>query len=340
MKQVKTCVFVAFAVLCTIIAAPGCTEHTGENIRTEVKPHHQKPAAELALKFEPSDRTTYKLTTENKRGVLWEGPQNSRPKEFIGGHSGNKIQMTFERRILSVNDEGNAIARITVKDLKYTSEVKNEVVLDFDSSREKDQQNPLYKLTGQSYTIELTPSGRVSRVIDVNDARDAVAGGTRNHARATGLLSPSVITDRHSIPPLPAAGNQQLRPGRQWTNIKTFSFGPMGAESFERIFEITQINDNNGRTIVVADMKAVPSTARAKELYEEKSGGFFSSMFDNTETYTGRLKLDATSGKIEQYTEQFRSDWVAVDPMAKQQTEQPDMLRMSAVRYHGIERVH
>ncbi len=153
------------------------------------------------------------------------------------------------------------------------------------------------------------------------------------------MLSPAVITEQHSIPLIPADEDEQLLPGKQWSNIKTFSFGPMGSKSFERIFEVTDINETDGRRIAVAKMKAVPSTAKAKELYKEQSTVFFSSMFDNTETYTGQLRLDLKSGQIEKYFEEFRADWIAVDPMAKKETKVPDMLRMSATRIHSIERI-
>ena len=299
----------------------------------------KSPTVQPALKLAPEDRITYKVTTDRERGVLWEGPLKNKPRSFVGGHSGNKIELTFTRQTQSVDDEGSTVVKITINALKYLAKVKDNIVLDFDSSREKDRDNPLNKLIGQSYTIELTASGEVSNVIDVNDARAAVAGSTRNNARATQLLSIQAITEQHSIPALPAVKNEQLIPGKTWSDIKTFSFGPMGSKSFERIYEIKQISETDGRQIAVAQMNAVPSAAKAKELYKEQSTGVFSSLFDNTETYTGELRLDLASGQIEKYTEEFRSDWIAVDPLATKQEKEPDMLRMSATRIHRIERI-
>jgi hypothetical protein len=282
---------------------------------------------------------TYKVTTETERGVLWEGPLKNKPKSFVGGHSGNRIEMTFTRQTQNAGAEGSAVVKITIKELKYLSKVKDKIVLDFDSSREKDRDNPLSKLIGQSYTIEVTPSGEVSKVIDVNDARAAIAGSALSNARAAQLLSAPVIKDQHGIPPLPAVEKKQLHTGESWSDIKTFSFGPMGSKSFERIFEIMEINKIGGRRIAIARMKAVPSAAKAKELYKEQPTGLFSTLFDNTETYTGELRLDLTSGQIEKYIEEFRSDWIAVDPLATKQDKEPDMLRMSATRIRRIERI-
>ena len=72
----------------------------------------------------------------------------------------------------------------------------------------------------------------------------------------------------------------------------------------------------------------------------EQASDFFSKMFDNpVEIYTGQLKLDLMTGKVEQYLEEFRSEWVAVDPAATDKDKEPDMLRMGAIRIYRIERI-
>jgi len=339
MRQVKTCGFAALAVIGATLMAAGCADQAQDTIQTEVKPPEQKPIVQPAPKFALADRITYKVTTDKENGVLWEGPLENKPKSFVGGHTGNKIEMTFTRQTLSLDDKGNAVVKITIDALKYLAKIRDKIALDFDSSRETDRDNPLNKLIGQSYTIELTASGEVSKVFDVNDARAAVAGSSISNGRATQLLSTPAIIEQHTLPPLPAFGNEQLSPGKSWSNIKTFSFGPMGAKSFERIYEIKEIIEANGRKIAVAQMKAVPSAAKAKEIYKNQATGVFSSMFDNTETYTGELRLDLASGQIEEYSEEFKSDWIAVDPMATKQEKEPDRLRMSATRIHRFERI-
>ena len=321
MRQVKICGFAASAVICVLLLTAGCAQ-----------------TATLALKFTPDDVTTYKVTTERERGVIWEGPLTNKPKSFVGGHTGNKIEVTFTQQIQSVDDEGNAVAKITIKGLKYLAKVKDNIILDFDSSREKDRNNPLGKLIGQSYTIEITASGEVSKVIDVSGARTAVGGASANQ-RAARLLLAEVIKEQHSIPALSAVEKNQLRPGESWNDIKTFSFGPMGSKSYERIYELKEINNINGRRIAIVEMSVVPSSEKAKELHKEQLTGFFSKMFDTTETYTGELRLDLTAGKVEKYFEEFRSDWIAVDPMAPEKEKEPDMLRMSATRLYRIERI-
>lgn len=322
MRQVKICGFAASAVICVLLLTAGCGAQT----------------ATLALKFTPDDVTAYKVTTERERGVIWEGPLIKKPKSFVGGHTGNKIEMTFTQQIQSVDDEGNAVAKITIKGLKYLAKVKDNIILDFDSSREKDRNNPLGKLIGQSYTIEITASGQVSKVIDVSGARTAV-GGTSANQRAARLLLAEVIKEQHSIPALSAAEKRQLHPGEKWSDLKTFSFDWMGSKSYERIYELKEINNINGRRIAIVEMSVVPSSEKAKELHKEQVTGFFSKLFDTTETYTGELRLDLTAGKVEKYFEEFRSDWIAVDPMAPEKEKEPDTLRMSATRLYRIERI-
>ena len=321
MRQVKICGFAASAVICVLLLTAGCAQ-----------------TATLALKFTPDDITAYKVTTERERGVIWEGPLTKKPRRFIGGHTGNRIEMTFTQRIQSVDDEGNAVAEITIKGLKYLAKVKDNIILDFDSSREKDRNNPLSKLIGQSYTIEITASGQVSKVLDVSGARTAIGGASANQ-RAARLLLAEVIKKQHSIPALSAVEKNQLRPGESWSDIKTFSFGPMGSKSYERIYELKEINNIAGRRIAIVEMSVVPSSEKAKELHKEQATGFFSKMFDTTEIYTGELRLDLTAGEVEKYFEEFRSDWIAVDPMAPEKEIEPDMLRMSATRLYRIERI-
>ena len=339
MRQVKTCGFAALAVIFVMLMAAGCADQGKDTIQTGIKPQEQKPTVQPALKFAPPNRITYKVTTDRENGVLWEGPLKNKPKSFVGGRTGNKIELTFTRQTQSAGAEGGTVAKITINALKYLAKIRDKIALDFDSSRETDQDNPLNKLIGQSYTIELTASGEVSNVIDVNDARAAVAGSSISNARAAQLLSTQAITEHHTIPPLPDVDNVQLIPGKSWSDIKNFSFRMMGSKSFERIYQIKEISDTDGRQIAFAQMKAVPSAAKAKEFYKKQSTGVFSSMFDNIETYNGKLWLDLTTGQIEKYIEEFKSDWVAVDPLATQQEKEPDMLRMTASRIHRIERI-
>jgi hypothetical protein len=87
-------------------------------------------------------------------------------------------------------------------------------------------------------------------------------------------------------------------------------------------------------------MNAIPSSETAEQFKEQASMGIFSKMFDNTETYTGQLELDLTTGKTEKYLEKLQSSWVAVDPSIKQEADEgPATLKMSAVRFYSLEKI-
>jgi hypothetical protein len=248
------------------------------------------------------------------------------------------MEMTFTQHVQSINGTGNAMAKITIKELKYLAKVRDNVVLDFDSSREKDMGSPLGKLIGQSYTIELTASGQVSKVIDADDARAAVQGDSSAHKAAANLLSADTIREMHAVSALPPAGKDRLHTGESWSSIESFSFDLMGAKSYEKIYTLKEIQETGNRRVAIARMEAVPSAENAKELHKEQGSPFFSNMFDNTETYTGELKLDLTSGKIEQWREELRIEWFIVDPNP-QDKQQPAALKMMAARLHSIERI-
>jgi hypothetical protein len=350
-ETIKTCFLVTVVLSLLLVAgcaAPAPETDVGEAIATEpvpepavTEPEPEPPptepvpepppqipeseAASLVLKFEPGDATTYKLITEGKRTVTYEGSLANDPA-FKGGDTGDRVEMTFSQLIESVNDRGNAIARITVKELRYEAQVKSDTVLDFDSSREQDQDNALAKLVGQSYTIELTPTGQVTEVVDSKEAQAAVKGA----ATARRLVESDTIKQRHSIPALPAAGKNKVRVDEHWSRIK----------SYEKIYVLKEVRDQDGKKKAVVEMNAIPTAETAEQIHQEQPAGAFSKMFDNVEEYTGQLQWDLTAGKVLHYLEEMKSEWLVVDPMARQKPDKkPDSLRMTAFSLYSLERV-
>jgi len=330
--------------------------HGGEEAPEIIKPEVELPpqlsakaeaGVELTLKFTQEDSTTYKVITEAQRIIKGEGALLDE-STFKGGITSNRIEMTFTQQIQSVDAQGNAVAKITIDKLKYSAKVKDKVTTDFDSSlaslsqseREKDQNSSLYKLIGQSYTIEITPAGQVSKIIDCSQVQAAVEGNPADSQAASILLEPDAIKLRHTIPALSITDKNQVRIGDSWSNVKPFSFGMMGSKSYERIYTLKKIEDVDNRRIAVVQMNAIPSSETTEELHKEQAMDIFSKMFDNIETYTGGLKLDLNAGKTEEYFEKLQSEWVAVDPSAGQKADiEPAALRMTATRFHRIEKI-
>lgn len=339
MRQVKIFDLTARLVLFVPLITAGCADRTRQAPQSKVGAQEESSTPKLALKFATGDSTTYRVTRQNDKSVEWQGPDESKPKQFTGGHTGSRIEMTFTQQIQSTDDKGNAAAKITIKELKYLTMVKDQVILDFDSSRQEDKSSPLGKLIGQSYTIELTASGQVSKVIDAAEARAAVQGDSQAQKTAANLLSDDTITEIHAVSALPPADKDQANPGQSWSNIENFSFDLMGVKSYEKIYTLKEIETKDNHRIATAWMKAVPSAAMAKELHKEQSSPFISNMFDNTETYSGELNLDLTDGKVKQWREELVIEWIVADPSAKPE-EQPDALKMTAKRLYNIERMN
>lgn len=308
--------------------------------KRQVEPEKKAPAVKLALKFTKEDLTTYRVITQAQRSIKWEGPLPDK-SSFQGGTTGNRIEMSFTQQIQRVDDKGNAAARVTIKGLRCQAKVKDNITLDFDSSREKDRNNPLASLIGQSYNIKITPDGQVSKVIDVNEAKAVIKGSSLADKTALRLLMPDTIKQLHTIAALPGSDkNKQLHPGENWSSLKTLSFGMMGTKSYERIYTLKKIEDVQGRRIAVVQMSAIPSAEKADQFQQGQGMGVFAKMFDNTYTYTGQLRMDLSAGKVEKYVEKLRTEWVAVDPSAAQKADkEPAALRMTATRLYELEKI-
>ncbi|MHC4719910.1 MAG: hypothetical protein ACYSYT_05470, partial [Planctomycetota bacterium] len=127
--------------------------------------------------------------------------------------------MTFTQEIESVDEQGNAAARITVKALKYRSGVEEGRMEEFDSSAVKDPK----------------PTGEVTGVLDATDARTAVRRASSVPRTALRLLGPMAVKERHTIRALPPAKKNRLRTGDNWETVKAFSFGLMGSKTYEKV---------------------------------------------------------------------------------------------------------
>jgi len=348
----------AGVLICSLLLAAGCAQPLQKPAEPEkqlpkaaeekavIAPAVEaaKPPAEevvtVALHFTPNDSATYRLVTEAERGIVIEhAPPNS--PNMTGGVTSNRTEITFTQQIQSCVDQGNAVANITIKELKYATKVKNNFTVDFDSSREKDKNSSLARLIGQSYTIEITPAGRVSKVIDASKAQAAVAVGPgADRTVAMELLDPNAIRDRHSILPLPPPDKNQLRTGDSWSSIKALSFGLMGTKSYERVYTLKGVEDTRGRRVAVVEMNAIPSSQTLGTEDEKAAKSDFSKMFDNTETFTGRMTVDLTCGHVERYLEKLHSEWVAVEPADQiKDNKEPIILKMSTSLSQSIEKL-
>lgn len=310
-------------VICTLLFVVGC----GPN------------QADLSLKFTPQDSTTYKVTAEAMDSINFIGV-HSDIKQFEDAVNHIKAQITFEQKIESINDTGDAIANITIKELMYSFILKNKPVIHFDSSNKTDPENPLSKLIGQSYKIQISTTGDFVKLLDVDQARKLVKGTAPANKAAHKILSNTAIQIRHGAFTLPDADILPLKIDDKWANTKTFNFRMLGSKSFEKIYTVTDIKKSNNKTIALVQMDTIPTTENAEELHKEGQDDAISEMFDNTETYSGQLRMNVTTGKIEEYSEKLTSDWFIVDPSANEiNDDDPAALKMSAIRTYKLEKI-
>lgn len=339
MRRVKISRWLAIAAVCSLLLAAGCAPVGEKAAKPGAKPEKQiskaksKEVAAIALKFNSGDLTTYRVIAEMKRSIKWEGAVPDEPA-FKGGRNHDRLDMAFTQEIQSVDDKGNAVAKITVKELKYSSIVKDVAAFEFDSNKPKDPNHPLAMLIGQSYTLKIAPTGEVIEVIDTKEAETAVRKGSVPPVIALKLLGKEAIKDRHGSLVLPGTDKNQLHTGDNWSSTKTFSFGMMGSESYEKIYTLNQIKDQDNRQIAIIDMNAIPAPVTSDQTADVLKTS------DKTKTYTGKLELDLTAGKVEKYLEELQQEWTTAFPGDEQEADQgPVILTMDATRFYSLEKI-
>ena len=221
--------------------------------------------------------------------------------------------------------------------MKYFAEVRDKTVLDFDSLKDKDPNNALFALIGQSYNIEVTPSGKVSRIIDANHVIEAISRIPSNHETALKFMSNNNIVNRHSIP-LPDANDNELKKGDTWSNVKNFDFGLMGKRAYDRTYTLDDIEKSDGTMNAIISMDAIPSISGMKESYEEQQTTTTPPMTDIRQTYTGQMKIDVTDGILLQYQENLKNEWIIVPP-GSGKSGPPTALNMTATQIYDIEKI-
>lgn len=317
LRKILVCL-TAGVVLSAFLA--GCGPEAGLTRQAELI---QKP--DLALKFNKNDITTYRVTTETTQSYKFEQPSLNKIDQKT---TSTKVQVEFDQQIESVDPQGNALAVITIKAIKYLSENKSGIVFDFDSDRGADMEMPFAKLIGQSYRLWLSPNGNV-KILDVKAARNAVRTG-QDAEIAKGLLHDETITKRHRILALPDTGDVQT-----WSRLEPSHPLLLQRKSFEKIYSLEKIENHKA----IVKMNAIPSSEPVEYTMKRSTNmEYLANIFDTEETYTGRMVLDLATGKVSQFNEKLAATYIAVDPpKAGKEDNDPDTLTMGLLSSVSVE---
>lgn len=292
-----------------------------------------KPSADLKLNFSPDQTARYKSVSEVVKDFRFEQPNLGKLREE---QTKTAVEMIFTQAVQSVDDQGNAVAKITIDGLKVNIINKNEHRFAFDSTNEADMNNPMAKLIGQSYTIQIAPDGKI-KVLEAKKAAAAVPSGYENKV-ASSLLEEQNIIQRHEAAAIPAQTGP-FNTGDTWSMTVASPPGLLAPKSFEKVYTLTAINSVGGHRVATVNMKA----GEAGEPAQGALGGgmgMFAKMFDNEDTYTGSMKLDVETGTLLSVDETLTSTYLAQEmPENADAAKGPDTLTMQFTHKLGLEKL-
>ena len=333
MNTAKT-IFV-MGLICLMLFWAGCKQ--GQPVTQEAqevkKVEAVKPVKEVKMEITPAWSGDYKISMSSHRSVGFEGPLKG-DKDFKGGTTGSQMEMVFNQQIEDINEDGSAVARITIKELKYLNKVKDDVRIDFDSAADTQKTSPLSKLVGVSYTIVFTPDGKIAKVADTGEAKKLLQGQKTENQLAVRILSNESVKERHQLP-LP--GRQfVVADGARWSDTKTLEMGLMGKKSYERVYTVSGAENPDGEEVVI-NMEAIPGGEPEGEKVGMES---FSKMFDNKEIYNGKIIYNSDNGYVKNWSETFEAEWVVVEPDAGTADKEPSAVKMKSEQAFKLEKLN
>jgi hypothetical protein len=294
------------------------------------------PATEVKLNLAERSETVYKVVLQSSKDYAFVQPSINKTKER---HTVSRVEVVFAQKIESVDQQGNATANITIKELKYLSKDPQGKAMDFNSTAEGSKSDPLFAVIGQSYKIKITPNGKVG-IVDAKAARESVKSGFAREF-AEKLFSDEDIARRHQVLALMDAGQALHKKGDKWSTVTVAPSGMLRQKSFEKVYTLTDIKEQKGSKIAIIDMNAVPSSKRAENMAEDEAkAAFFAKNFDEKDNYSGKMIFNLTTGEIDSYREALKAEWFVAELPEKQRGDKgPDNLTIGFSSLYSIEKV-
>jgi hypothetical protein len=294
----------------------------------------EQPGIEARLGFRPQEKAVYKLLWETGRGYRFEPGADDK---IVDERNRNTLEMTFTQQVSSIDGEGVALATITIDELKYFSQVKNTVSMDFDSSRQADKGNELARLVGKSYQVRMCPDGAVS-LVDANQITDAVRG-TAAESLAKALFSEELVARWHSVAAFPDREHCSVMPGDSWTKLQAGPRGMIEPRCYEKTYTFKGCQVRGGGQVAVVGMEGTLAAVPCPDTPKGEQGmGIFAKMFDSSDTYKGTLVFTLDGSKVLEYREMLEAKWVATEQDRESEGQQsPMVLTMSFEQVHSVE---
>ena len=296
------------------------------------------PSADLSLRFSPESTASYVVTTEVTKDFRFEQPTMDKLREE---QTKTLIEVGFTQTVIGVDAKGVAECAVTIDRLSVYMTNKNEERLVFDSTNEAHQSNPLSRLIGQRYTVQLSPVGKVVGFESAAAQRAVTAGFEGRLAQR--LVNEEGIRERHEIPALWGIGKGAATVSKSWTQVAPSPPGLLAPKSFEKVYTLTGMDTRNGQKVAVVNMNAREAAEPAEGQIPASSMGmgFFARMFDSQDDYTGTLLLNTENGDVLEYNETLISTYLAQEmPMNAPANAEPDTLIMRFTNRISMQKVH
>lgn len=312
----------------------GCGPESKEPAKIEVELVEvapvEVPSAQIALKFEAGDVSTYKSGYETKQFVELDMAVKTPVKDK---KNSKNVDVVFTQKILSIADDSSALAKITIKKISVLMKDTEGVSFDFDSSKAADAKRSLNALIGKNYTINISSDGKVTPA-DVKDIRRVkIIGGEKKVA--DNLLSDAEIIKRHAIH-LPAKDASTVEEGKGWGKVVWSHPKIMAVKSFEKTYVLKEVSDD----VANVTMTAYETDKTADGSAPQAGGfGFMAGMFDSKEKYSGEMLIDLKSGKVIKWNEKCVATYVVTDPTSKNDKEEPASLTMGLTHSTSLQKI-
>jgi len=261
--------------------------------------------ADVGLKFEPGDKSAYKVTHSSGKSYRFEQPSQDKVKDK---NTDRRLEMVLSQKVDRVIEDGAAIVDVTVEEVKYYFKGPEGVQQDFDSTVPTKRTGEFARIAGKSYRIKLNKDGR-AEVINSSEVSGACKGQF-----CSWVFNKENIAERHSITALPK-DKTVVKTGDSWTEVVGSPGSMLQAKTYEKVYTLEKVYQEGGSKLAVISMKALPTSKQPEEQTSSQQGamGFFSKMFDSQDVYTGKIIMNLDTGRVKKYHEKLDAEWVATE---------------------------